>query len=262
MEKQPLERMGKTVEEAIELAILELGVGRDEVEVDVVSQGRSGILGIGSEPAKIRVSLISGSTAGASAALGVVTDLLNAMDVDATPTIRSSGTGADNPTVIDIQGEDAGLIIGRRGETLRALQYVSNIILGRREDDAGPIIVDVEQYRDRREQQVSVLAERMAERATSSGRPVTLDAMSAADRRLVHVALAENKKVTTESTGEGTMRRVVITPAGARGPRPSTPGDSTPPPRRSSGDGDFRGGNRSSGSSPTEYRPNYSDDRE
>jgi spoIIIJ-associated protein len=263
MEKQPLERTGKTVEEAIEVAIRDLGVGRDEVEVDVVSQGRGGILGIGSEPAKVRVSLISGANAGASAALGVVTDLLNAMRVDATPTIRTSGTDADNPTVIDIQGEDAGLIIGRRGETLRALQYISNIILGRREDDSGPIIVDVEQYRDRRAQQVSVLAERMAERATSSGTPVTLEAMSAADRRLVHVALAENKKVTTESTGEGTMRSVVVTPIGTRGPRSATRADSTSPrPRGSSVGANFSGDSRSGGGRATEYRPNYSDDRE
>jgi predicted RNA-binding protein Jag len=184
------------------------------------------------------------------------------MEVEATPTIRNSGAGVDNPTVIDIQGEDAGLIIGRRGETLRALQYISNIILGRRDDDAGPIIVDVEQYRDRREEQVSGIAERMAERAIRSGLPVTLDSMSAADRRLVHVALAENKNVTTESTGEGTMRRVVVTPIGARDPRPSTPGDSPPPRRRSSGGRDFRDGNLNGGGSPTEYRPTYSDDRE
>mgnify|MGYP002629169643 CR=1 FL=1 len=265
MEKQPLERTGKTVDEAIDQAITELGVGRDAVEVDVVSQGRGGILGIGAEPAKVRVSLITGSTAGASVALGVVTDLLEAMHVDATPTIRSSGTDTDNPTVIDIQGEDAGLIIGRRGETLRAFQYVTNIILGRREDDAGPIIVDVEQYRDRRKQQVTVLAERMAERAVSSGRAVPLDTMSASDRRLVHVALADDKRITTQSTGEGIQRRVVITPAGGRSAREAdTEGGERSSPRRSGtggNRGNARGGNRG-GATPTEYRPNYSDDRE
>jgi spoIIIJ-associated protein len=222
-------------------------------------------LGIGSEPAKVRVSLITGSTAGASAALGVVTDLLKAMNVDVTPTIRSSGTGPDDPTVIDIQGEDAGLIIGRRGETLRALQYVANIILGRREDDAGPIVVDVEQYRDRRQQQVSVLADRMAERAVATGRPVTLDAMSAADRRLIHVALADDKGVTTESSGEGTQRRVTITPTGERAARPSQGGGGGSRGGRPSGGdgggGNIRGGSRSSGSRG-EYRPNYRDDRD
>ena len=266
MEKQPLERTGKTVDEAIELAILELGVGRDEVEVDVVSHGRGGILGIGFEPAKVRVSLISGSAAGASAALGVVTELLDAMDVDATPTIRSSRSGPDNPTVIDIQGADAGLIIGRRGETLRALQYIANIILGRREDDSGPIIVDVEQYRDRRQQQISVLAVRMAERAISTGRPVSLDAMSAADRRLVHVALADDKGVITESAGEGTQRRVTIAPTGERSARPAQSGSGNRGPRRRNESGNSRGGGLNSanhrGSTPSEYRPNYRDDRD
>jgi spoIIIJ-associated protein len=222
MEKQSLERTGKTVDEAIELAILELGVGRDEVEVDVVSRGRAGILGIGAEPARVRVSLITGSAAGAGTALGVVNHLLSAMDVDAKPTIRSSGTGPDDPAIIDIQGEDAGLIIGRRGETLRALQYVVNIILNRRDEHTG-IIVDVEQYRERRQRQLRQIATRMAERAVSSGQPVTLDPMTPADRRIVHVTLAEDRGVTTQSSGEGSERRVTITPTGQRGPRPASP---------------------------------------
>ena len=186
MEKQPLERTAKTVEEAIELAMLELGVGRDEVEVDVVSQGRTGILGIGSEMAKVRVSLITEAGAGASTALSVVNRLLDAMDVDALATIRNSGTGPDDPTVIDIQGEDAGLIIGRRGETLRALQYVANIVLGRQDDSAGPVVVDVEQYRERRQAQVLAWG-------TGSIRqivPVGTDVQSS-DRNLVPLKLQE-----------------------------------------------------------------------
>ena len=229
--------------------MLELGVGRDEVEVDVVSQGRTGILGIGSEMAKVRVSLITEAGAGASTALSVVNRLLDAMDVDALATIRNSGTGPDDPTVIDIQGEDAGLIIGRRGETLRALQYVANIVLGRQDDSAGPVVVDVEQYRERRQAQVQTLANRMAERAIASGQPVELDAMSAADRRAVHVALTDDIGVTTESSGEGSQRRVTITPTGERGPRPSSGGNR----RRRSGGGGGGGGPR---------RPTVRDDRD
>lgn len=218
--------------------MLELGVGRDEVEVDVVSQGRTGILGIGSEMAKVRVSLITEAGGAASAALGVVNHLLDAMDVDAMASIRSSGSGPDDPTVIDIQGEDAGLIIGRRGETLRALQYVANIVLGRQDDNVGPVIVDVEQYRERRQAQVETLAARMAERAISSGETVELDPMSAADRRAVHVALTDDVGVTTESSGEGSQRRVTITPTGERGPRPSSGGNR----RRRGGGGNGGGG--------------------
>jgi len=253
MENESLERTGKTVDEAINQALQELGVGRDEVEVDVVSQGRTGLLGIGSESARVRVTLISsGSPQDAGTALAVVSHLLDTMGVDATPTIRSSGTGSDDPTVIDIQGEDAGLIIGSRGETLRSLQYVVNIVLGRREDNSGPIVIDVEQYRDRRQQQVAGLASRMAERAISSGRPVTLEPMSPADRRLVHVALSDDNGVTTESSGDGNDRRVTITPTGERAARPSS--DSGDRRRRSNA-----GGGRDSGPSQSSR---YRDDRD
>ena len=230
--------------------MLELGVGRDEIEVNVVSQGRTGILGIGSEMAKVRVSLITEAGAGAGAALGVVTRLLEAMDVDARATIRSSGTGPDDPTVIDVQGEDAGLIIGRRGETLRALQYVANIVLGRHDDSAGPVIIDVEQYRERRQRQVETLASRMAEQAIASGRSMELDPMSAADRRVVHMALADDVGVTTESSGEGSQRRVTITPTGERAPRPSSGGGGNR--RRRSG----------GGGSAAARRPPMRDDRD
>ena len=216
--------------------MLELDVDRDEVEVDVVSRGRSGILGIGAEPARVRVSLISGSGGGAGAALGVVNRMLESMGVEARPTIRNSGTGPDDPTVIDIQGEDAGLIIGHRGETLRALQYIVNVVLHRQEEDAGSVVVDVEQYRERRQRQIHTLATRMAERAISSGQPVTLDPMTPADRRAVHVALSEDKGVTTGSSGEGMARRVTITPTGARSAaRPSRPPSSGGRDRRSGG---------------------------
>jgi spoIIIJ-associated protein len=203
------------------------------------------------------VTLISatGSPQDAGTALDVVSHLLNSMGVDATPTIRSSGTGPDDPTVIDIQGEDAGLIIGSRGETLRALQYVVNIVLGRREDNSGPIVVDVEQYRDRRQQQVAGLASRMAERAITSGKPVTLEPMPPADRRLVHVALSEDNGVTTESSGDGNDRRVTITSTGERAARPSSDGGDR---RRPSNDG----GDRDSRQSQSSQSPRYRDDRD
>ena len=223
MENTSLVRTAKTVDEAIELALLELGVGREEVEVDVVSRGRAGILGIGSEPAEVRVSLLSSSNAAAGTALTVVNRVLDAMDVEATCTIRSSGSGPDDPPIIDIVGEDASLIIGRRGETLRALQFIVNIILAR-QSDSGPVIVDVEQYRQRRQQQVRTLALRMADRAMSGGQPVTLDPMPPADRRVIHVTLADNKGVTTASSGEGAERRVTITPTGEHVPRSSPSG--------------------------------------
>ncbi|MEX2431527.1 MAG: RNA-binding cell elongation regulator Jag/EloR [Dehalococcoidia bacterium] len=206
-----LERTAKTVDEAIELAVLELGVGRDEVEIDVLSKGRSGILGIGAEPARVRVSLITTSDGNAGPGLTVVGDLLRLIGVEAQPTIRSSGS-PDEPAVIDIQGADAGLIIGHRGETLRALQFIANLILSHRQERPSNVVVDVEQYRERRTRQLHTLAQRMAERALSTGRATVLEPMPPADRRIVHIALADHKGVVTESSGEGSERRVTIRP--------------------------------------------------
>ena len=219
-ENQGIVRTAKTVEAAIELALLELGVGRDEVEVDVVSNGRAGILGIGSEDAKVRVTPIGGAGAGAGAGLGVVRHILELLDVDAQPSIRSSGGGPDEPPIIDVQGEDAGLIIGRRGDTLRALQFVTNMILGRQQEEPTPVIVDVEGYRDRRFAHLRQLATRTAQRVTSSGQAVTLEPMPPAERRMIHVTLADNRGVRTESSGDGNERRVTIEPTGEVAPQP------------------------------------------
>ncbi len=221
-ENQSIIRTAKTVDEAIELALLELGVGRDEVEVDIVSGGRGGILGIGAEDAKVRVTPLGGAGTGAGAGLSVVSRILAFLDVDARATIRSPGTGRDDPPIIDIQGEDAGLIIGRRGDTLRALQFVTNMVVGRQQEEPVPVIVDVEQYRERRFAHLRQIANRMAERAIASGQAVTLDPMPPADRRMIHVTLADNRGVTTESSGEGSERRVTIKPTGEAAPRPQT----------------------------------------
>ncbi|MCE2469761.1 MAG: protein jag [Dehalococcoidia bacterium] len=204
------------MEEAIDLAVMELGVGRDEIVVDVVSTGRAGILGIGAEPAKVRVRLIGDESPAAAASLSAVSDILDLLGVEAAASIRSSGSGPDDPPIIDVQGEDAGLLIGRRGETLRALQFIVNSMLSRREEALGPVVVDVEQYRDRREQELRRLADRTARRAVSTGRAVPLDPMSPAARRIVHLALADSNDVTTESAGESTDRHVVVSPVADR----------------------------------------------
>lgn len=203
--------------------MLELGVGREEVEVDVVSRGRTGILGIGSEPAKVRVSLITTDDHSAGTGLAVVQRLIEELGVEVSASIRNSGTGPDDPAVIDIQGDDAGLIIGRKGDTLKAIQLIVNLIIGRSEEATNRVIVDVEQYRDRRQKQLAILADRTAERVINSGRSVTLEPMSAADRRAIHVALAEEKAVSTESSGEGWARCVTVSPTGEESTRVQSP---------------------------------------
>ena len=217
MEDQSLVRSAKTVEEAIELATLELGVGRDEIEVDVISEGRPGLFGIGAEPAKVRVRLLTDNDGDndsddstTSAALNIVYDFLDLLDVDADATIRKEGSELDDQPVIDIQGEDAGLLIGNRGETLRSLQFLVNMVLSRTEGRSAGVTLDVAQYRERRMHQLSALAERMAKRAVANRDSVALDAMSPADRRIIHFSLANFAGVRTESSGEGNDRHVVI----------------------------------------------------
>jgi spoIIIJ-associated protein len=118
----------------------------------------------------------------------------------------------DGSTVLEVIGEDLGLLIGRRGETLTSLQFVLNLILAKRLKKWARVVVDVEGYRGRREQTLNGLAQRVAYRVQQSGQPVALEAMPAGERRIIHMALADNPHVLTGSVGEGDHRKVVISP--------------------------------------------------
>ncbi|MBI4199362.1 MAG: protein jag [Chloroflexi bacterium] len=206
-----VEMSAKTVEEAIELALKELGAEREEVAVEVISQGRAGIFGIGSEPARVRVTRLSPQAGLASQALEVVNHLLARMDVSAIATIRSSGDEENGP-IIDIQGEDSGLLIGRRGETLHALQFLVNLLLSHKGEPHPLVVLDVEQYRERRAKSLQALAWRVAEKVAATGYSIALEPMPAAERRVVHLALSDHPKVTTQSEGEGPHRKITIVP--------------------------------------------------
>ena len=141
--------------------------------------------------------------------------LLKSLDVIALASIRSTGVDENEPAIIDIQGEDAGLLIGKRGETLRSLQLLLNIMLSQQHENQStrmPVVLDIEHYRKRRERNLQRLAEKMANRALETGNSVELESMNAADRRIVHLALSSSKSVITESKGEGSDRRVMIIP--------------------------------------------------
>ncbi|MCK9518319.1 MAG: Jag N-terminal domain-containing protein [Dehalococcoidia bacterium] len=144
----------------------------------------------------------------------VVDDLLRMVGVEAELTIREPLTAGDGlgmvRAVIDITGDDLGLLIGRRGETLLSLQYLVNLIVTRRYPGQGGVTLDAEHYRHRRETQIVALAERMADRVRQTGSAITLEPMSAAERRLVHLALADDPELVTNSVGEGENRKVVI----------------------------------------------------
>ena len=143
-----------------------------------------------------------------------VDDLLRILDIEAEISIREPLTAGDGLgsvlAVLDIKGEDLGLLIGRRGDTLVAFQYLVNLILGRKYPGKGGVTIDVEHYKHRNEERITSLARRMADRVRESGNPITLEPMSAAERRLVHMLLADDPELSTNSVGEGENRKVVI----------------------------------------------------
>ena len=212
-----VEATGKTVDDAIENGLAELGLERHEVTIEVLTEGRGGLFGIGGEPARVRLAPASFEMPqGDEVAMATDTleQLLRLMDVDATASVRAPETAGDGlgrtKAVLDINGEDLGLLIGRRGATMASLQYLLNLIVSRRFKDMAPFQVDVEGYRRRREVWLCDLAFRMAERVRTTGRSVTLEPMPANERRIVHLALAKDPTVGTASVGEGESRKVAI----------------------------------------------------
>lgn len=207
----------KTVEEAIEKALAELGLERSQVDVEVLKEGRSGVFGIGGEEARVIVrpkaeSVLEGEDV--HAAVEVLETILRLLQVDASVRVRLPETPGDGvglvKAVLDISGDDLGILIGRRGDTLASLQYLVNLMVGRKLKSKTAFGVDVEGYRRRREQSLKNLALRMAERVKNTGQTVTLEPMPPNERRIVHLALAKDSTVITESIGEGENRKVVI----------------------------------------------------
>ena len=211
---EPLEVEAKSVEEAIEIALKELDVERDAVEIEVVSKGRAGILGFGSEPSRVRVSLRQAAPKLATVAKEVADALIARMGLGLTCYPRSA-TGSDEAPILDIEGDDSGLLIGRRGETLRAFQFMLNLILSQQMQERVLVTVDVERYQERRYERLRARALQLAERVAATGRSVTMEPMPASDRRVVHMALTGHPRVMTESSGEGEERQLTIHPRGA-----------------------------------------------
>jgi spoIIIJ-associated protein len=205
-------RTGRTVEEAEELALKELGADRNEVEVEVLSRGKSGFLGIGAELARVKVTRISGGGNAASLAIDAVSKILAAARVNVINTLRAANDAEAGGPIIDLTGEDSGLLIGRRGQTLQALQFIVNLIVRQRFGEEVRVVLDVERYRQRREASLQDMAAKVAARVVQTGRSITLEPMSAADRRIIHLSLANHQGVTTESVGFGEERKVTIIP--------------------------------------------------
>lgn len=184
------------------------------MEVVVLKKGKSGFLGIGGEESTVRVTIrppegTEEEEDGVALAKEMLEKLLSLMKLSATVTEKQASEG-EGPTVLDITGDDLGILIGRRGQTLLSLQHLVYLMVSHRLKSRIPVVIDVEGYRQRRQETLTTLALRIAESVEASGQPADLEPMPANERRVVHLALQDHEAVTTESVGEGESRKVTI----------------------------------------------------
>ncbi|MBC7225711.1 MAG: protein jag [Thermoflexales bacterium] len=228
---------GETVDAAIAAGLAALRLPREAVEIEILDEGSRGILGIGARMARVRLTpLVAPETAPAPApapaptptappatpespaaevARSILADLLQHLGFSAEIQARMAEPATDEETttlVLDIQTAGADTLIGPRGETLAALQHILRLLVNRKMGHMVNLVVDVQGYKERREQSLRRLAERMASQAVRSGRTVYLEPMPPYERRIIHLALRDHPDVTTQSIGEGNRRRVTIIP--------------------------------------------------
>ncbi len=204
---------GKTIDDAIAKGLAAWNVSREEVDIEVVREGSRGVLGLGGAEACVRLTRRAAPMTTPDArtdAQDILEGLLSRMGIRARVEIQPASE-AEGPDafVLNIVGDDLGMLIGRRGETLRDLEYIVRLMLATKHK-AAKAIVDVEGYRARRERVLRELAKRMAERVAANRQPITLEAMPPNERRIVHLTLRDHPTVTTNSIGEGEHRRVMI----------------------------------------------------
>jgi spoIIIJ-associated protein len=233
-----VETEGKTIDEAIAAALRLLDTERDKVEVEVLSQASKGFLGIGGKKARIRATVrpslevavapldradrrqaeerepsFSQQERGEKAKK-ILSEVLELMSVEAEVAYEAG----PEEVLIKIDGKEGGILIGRKGQTLDALEYLVNRIISRSEEGEAHVVLDIEDYRERRKKALEELALRLGERAKRRRKTVTLNPLSPRDRRVVHLALQEDPLVTTKSTGGAYHRRLLIIPEGAQKP--------------------------------------------
>lgn len=204
-----IEITAETVEQAIQKAETQLGLGRDQFKVEVIREGRPGILGMGSREAVIRVSPMTLPEEDVlSPVVEILDTLLGLMGVQGNVEVLSK----ELPLGLNIRGDDLGILIGRRGQTLVALEYITKLIVVRRLKAWVPLTVDVGGYKRRRRDSLQKLALYLAEQVKSRRRAMPMEPMPADERRIIHLALADHPDVTTQSIGDGENRKIVILP--------------------------------------------------
>ncbi len=251
-ERTTLEKIAPTVDEAVAEGLSELGVGAEAVDVEILDNGSRGLFGVGSRQARVRLTVKltaprsesgveqnmtppvktapapdeTASEEISEEAFDVLDDnllfvsrqtvaeLLEKMKIPAKVEVRYGDLDDEGqrPVLVDVQGDDLGVLIGRRAEILNALQYITNLIVSKQVERWVQVVIDVQGYRARHERQLRQMAQRMADQAMKAGRRQVLEPMSASDRRIIHLELRDHPSVTTQSVGEEPTRKVTIVP--------------------------------------------------
>lgn len=219
----------KTVDEAIELACDQIGLPREEVEIEIIDLPKKGFFGIGAQPAKVRVYQESSDKA--QIAVTYIKDILTEIGL---PNVEvTAKMEENNNAVITLSGEGLGVIIGRRGETLDALQYLTGLVANRADGEYMRVTIDSGNYREKREKTLETLAKKLANNAVKTGRSSTLEPMNPYERRIIHAAVSQVEGALSTSVGEEPNRRVVISSANPKKPRSDSRGKGKGGPRRS-----------------------------
>lgn len=208
------EYTGKNVDDALTKASIDLGVASSELEYEVIDKGSNGILGIGSKPAKINarvkvetpVSVEESPEDVEKVAVEFLTKVFDAMKL----TVKINVNITEEAVEIDLVGDDMGVLIGKRGQTLDSLQYLVSLIINKKSDKYLRVKLDTENYRERRKETLENLAKNIAFKVKRTKRSVSLEPMNPYERRVIHSALQNDRYVTTKSEGEEPFRHVVV----------------------------------------------------
>ena len=201
-----IEKSGKTIDEAVKAALSELNLKENDVDIEILEEPKNGFLGfIGGKDALVRVTEKENNLNKINEFLQV---LFDKMRLNPEISVKEE----EGNILVNLQGEDLGILIGRRGETLDSLQFLVNLFVNKSSENYKKIIIDIEDYRKKRENTLYSLAEKLSNKVKRTGRKISLEPMSPQERRIIHMALQENKSVNTYSEGEEPFRKVVIAP--------------------------------------------------
>ena len=233
------EKKGKSVEEAIELALAELNIAREDAVIEVLQEPAKGFLGIGAKEAEVRVTAkadaapaptkkvepekkpekkpakkvakvggVYSSDSPAENAKNFISDILTAMGLEVTVTAELK----DDIVEVNLEGDNMGVVIGKRGDTLDSIQYLTSLVVNQKSEDYIKVSIDTENYREKREEALCALSQRLAAKVARTGKKFALEPMNPYERRIIHSNLQNNEDVTTFSIGQEPYRKVVIAP--------------------------------------------------